>query len=239
MYVSSDIIDLKAFKIRGATNAVLSLLESNGGEDPSSMNVITHSSGNHAQALALASRQVGANCQVVMPSTAPSVKKAAVKGYGALVTECQPTLEAREATTNRIRDEIERSSSGKCHIIPPYDDPRIIAGQGTAALELFEQAKELGRPLDVLLTPVGGGGLLSGCALTAKGLDPSVVVIGAEPLGESVKHPMKELDTYYCHRCGGRLSVLYKRDFSPIRRTENDCGWFTDILGQLYVPSDP
>lgn len=177
-----------AFKFRGATNAIRSLLSSTTtgpGPRKDEIVVITHSSGNHAQALALAARQQGVTCHVVMPSNAPLVKKAAVRGYGAIVTECVPTLEAREETVAALTQKFEASEPNrKVVFVSPYDDPLVIAGQGTAALELIEQANGLtGRGLDVLITPVGGGGLLSGCAVAAKGTDPSTFVIGAEPKG--------------------------------------------------------
>lgn len=170
-----------AFKIRGATNAVVSLLEDlKSEEEKKRLSVITHSSGNHAQALALASQELGVSCQVVMPSNSASVKKSAVRGYGATVTECVPTLQAREDGVKEIMDRM-RSEGQDIVVIPPYDDVRIIAGQGTLALEFIEQAKESGDELDVLITPVGGGGMLSGCAIAAKGIDSGIWVVGAEP----------------------------------------------------------
>ena len=135
--------------------------------------VITHSSGNHAQALALAARMNDALATVVMPSTASAVKRAAVMGYGATVIDCQPTLESREQTTEKIQ-----KSSGAI-FIHPFDDPRIIAGQGTAAMELLEDEPDL----DIILTPVGGGGLLSGTAIAANAINPEIKVIAAEPSG--------------------------------------------------------
>ncbi len=158
-----------AFKFRGATNAVRAL-----GDAEAARGVLTHSSGNHAQALALAARQRGIPCWVVMPRDAPAVKRAAVEGYGATVVPCEPTLAAREATARAVGAE-----TGAV-FIHPYDDPRVVAGQGTAALELLEDAPE---PLDVLVVPVGGGGLASGTCLVAHGLRPELVVLGAEPAG--------------------------------------------------------
>jgi threonine dehydratase len=170
---------LSAFKIRGATNAILTYLEANS-VNPSDLTVVTHSSGNHAQALALAAREHGVACHVVMPSNSPEVKKAAVRGYGAIVTECVPTLEAREEGVRSIINQL--AASGKAvEFVPPYDDARIVTGQGTAALELIEQAQEIGKGLDILITPVGGGGLLSGSAIAAKGVNKSIWVVGAEP----------------------------------------------------------
>jgi len=170
-----------AFKIRGATNAIRSLLR----EYPASkLTVVTHSSGNHAQALALAARQLDVKAHVVMPNTSPSVKKAVVRGYGADVTECAPTLQAREDTLAQVID-IESSKDVTCKVefVPPYDDVRIIAGQGTIAVEFLEQARVMGKSLDVIIAPVGGGGMLSGVALATKALSPDVWVVGAEPAG--------------------------------------------------------
>ncbi|GJJ14229.1 hypothetical protein Clacol_008491 [Clathrus columnatus] len=171
-----------AFKIRGATNAIRSLLR-----DPrpaSNLTVVTHSSGNHAQALALAAKQLGVRAHVVMPNTSSPVKKAAVRGYGATVTECPPTLEAREETAAKVmKEELARNPEQRVEFVPPYDDVRIIAGQGTISVELLEQAKEIDRELDVLIAPVGGGGMLSGVALAAKSIDSHIWIIGAEPSG--------------------------------------------------------
>lgn len=119
-----------------------------------------------------------------MPSNATPAKIAAVRGYGAVVTLCEPVTSAREETTKRVIEE-EKVAYPERRIenVPSYDDVRIIAGQGTIAVEFLEQAEEMGRPLDVLITPVGGGGMLSGCSVAAKGLKPSVKVVGAEPEG--------------------------------------------------------
>ena len=160
-----------AFKIRGATNALLCM-----DEQELQKGVVTHSSGNHAQALALAARQLGVTAYVVMPSNSPQVKKDAVRGYGAIVTECEPTLEARETTCDRIIAETGAT------FVHPYNDPRVMAGQGTQMLELLEQAVEMGRTLDAVLVPLGGGGMLSGCAVAAKAVSPSTKVFGAEPV---------------------------------------------------------
>ncbi|MBW3583115.1 MAG: threonine/serine dehydratase [Euryarchaeota archaeon] len=155
-----------SFKFRGASHAVSRL-----SQEERERGVVTHSSGNHAQALALAARLQGVPATVVMPETASRVKRAATEGYGARVVTCRPTLEARTETTQRVIDE-----TGAV-LVHPYDDPRIIAGQGTAALELLEEVPEL----DVVLAPVGGGGLLSGTSLVAAEND--VAVVGCEPLG--------------------------------------------------------
>lgn len=157
-----------AFKIRGATNAVLSL-----SKEELAKGVATHSSGNHAQALALAAKNLGAKAFIVMPTSAPKVKKAAVIGYGAEVIDCEPTLEARESTLQKV---IEKRGAT---FIPPYNDERIICGQATAAKELIEEIPNL----DTIIAPVGGGGLISGTALSAHYFSPQTKVIGAEPEG--------------------------------------------------------
>jgi len=156
-----------AFKFRGATNAVLSLTE-----DQKKHGVVTHSSGNHAAALALAAKMNGIKAFIVMPENAPSVKKDAVAGYGALITFCKPTLQAREETCRAI---MEKEGATLVH---PYDNFNVICGQGTAALELIE---ETGEP-DVIVAPIGGGGLMSGTSTCAKGFNEKIKVTGAEPL---------------------------------------------------------
>jgi threonine dehydratase len=157
-----------AFKFRGATNAIRKL-----DPDLAFRGVVTHSSGNHAQALALAARQREIPAYIVMPRTAPAVKKAAVEGYGGIVTLCEPTLAAREETAAEL---VKKTGAT---LIPPFDHPDVIAGQGTAALELLEDVPDL----DAIITPVGGGGLLSGCCIAARGIKPGIRVFGAEPLG--------------------------------------------------------
>ena len=157
-----------AFKMRGASNMVFSL-----SDEAAQKGVATHSSGNHAQALALAARLRGIPAWIVMPENAPEVKRNAVKGYGAEIRFCEPTLIAREETL----EEVVRETGA--HFVPPYDDPLIIAGQGTAALEFLEEKPEL----DIIMAPVGGGGLMCGTAITAKSLDPNITVYGAEPAG--------------------------------------------------------
>jgi len=151
--------------MRGAAHALHRLLLAHPTVPRGRITVVTHSSGNHAQALALASRDLGVQCQVVMPRTAPAVKKAAVRGYGAIVTECEPTLEAWVRATTQIIDLLqkeaeERGEERVTRLVPPYDHEDIIAGQGTAVLELFSQVGQLAPnvTLDVVITPVGGGG---------------------------------------------------------------------------------
>jgi len=157
-----------AFKARGATNAVLSLAD-----EAVRRGVASHSSGNHAAALARAAALRGVPAHIVMPRTAPRVKRSAVAGYGAEITECEPTLTARESALAEL---VERTGATVIH---PYDDPVVIAGQGTAALELLDEVPEL----DALIAPIGGGGLLSGTVLAATGGSQNLAVFGAEPRG--------------------------------------------------------
>ncbi len=154
-----------AFKFRGASNAVLSLTDAE-----AKPGVVTHSSGNHAQALALAAKMRNIPAYIVMPENAPEVKRNAVAGYGATIRLCKPTLEDREKTAAQV---VKETSATFIH---PYDDPKIIAGQGTAALELLHE-----HDLDIIMAPVGGGGLMSGTAIAARSINPEIMVLGAEP----------------------------------------------------------
>lgn len=158
-----------AFKARGAHNAVLCLSSTQ-----LAQGVATHSSGNHAAALALAASHFGVPAYIVMPENAPVAKVAAVRAYGGDIIFCESTQAARESALAAL---CERTGAS---FIPPYDHPDVIAGQGTAALELAEQLKPAP---DFLLTPVGGGGLLAGCAVASKTAMPKTLVIGAEPAG--------------------------------------------------------
>jgi len=161
-----------AFKARGGVNAVLSL-----SPDQLTNGVTTHSSGNHAQAIALAAKIAGVPAFIVMPENAPGVKVEAVKSYGAEIIFCAPTLEARETTVEKV---IEETGAAFIH---PYNDERIIAGQATAALEFFEEMTTRNIDVDSILAPVGGGGLLSGTALSALYVSPDTAVFGCEPKG--------------------------------------------------------
>jgi threonine dehydratase len=157
-----------AFKYRGATNAVQSL-----NPDEAKKGVATHSSGNHAAALACAATTIGIPAYIVMPKTAPQIKKEAVKGYGAIITFCEPTQKSREETLDKVVKETG------AEFVHPYNDYRVIAGQATAALELIEA---IGNP-DIIMTPVGGGGLLSGTCLSNSALSPRTTIYAAEPKG--------------------------------------------------------
>ena len=157
-----------AFKARGATNAVLSL-----NDEAAGRGVATHSSGNHAAALAYAAGIRGVPANVVMPSSAPPVKKAAVSGYGAVITECEPTLAARETTLDAV---VERTGATFIHA---YDNPMVIAGQATASLELITDVPDL----DAVIAPVGGGGLMSGTAIAVSSSRPDITIWGSEPAG--------------------------------------------------------
>jgi len=157
-----------AFKARGATNAVFALPQ-----DKARHGVVTHSSGNHAAALARAAQLRGIPAYIVMPTNVPQAKEASVRRLGAHVTFCEPTIAAREAAAAKLLEETG------AELVHPYNDVRVMAGQGTAALELLEDVPDL----DLILCPVGGGGLLSGTAVAARELRPGIRVIGIEPAG--------------------------------------------------------
>lgn len=201
-----------AFKFRGACNAVYSLAERD-----AERGVATHSSGNHGAALALAARMRGIPCRVVMPSNAPDVKKAAVSGYGARIDFCPPTLADREATLESV---VSRTNTT---IVHPYDDARVIAGQGTVALELIDSVPDL----DLVLTPIGGGGLTAGMALMVKSRTPATRMVAVEPEGAD--------DAYRSFLAGkrlpsvapktvadGLLTSLGVRNFALIQRFVDD-----------------
>lgn len=173
-----------AFKARGGLNAVMALPE-----DERQKGVVTHSSGNHAQALAMAAKMCGIPAYIVMPETAPEVKKKAVKGYGAEITFCKPTIESRLENANRIQE-----ATG-AFMVSPYNDYNVIAGQATAAMEFFQDTDGL----DALITPVGGGGLLAGTALAAHYYAPNTKVFAGEPEGAQ--------DTYLSIQAGKMVAV--------------------------------
>lgn len=193
-----------AFKIRGATNAVFALSDAE-----AARGVATHSSGNHAAALALAARLRGIAAHVVMPENAPAVKRAAVEGYGARVYPCAPTLAAREA---RLTEVVAQTGAAVVH---PYNDYRVIAGQATATMELLDAFSNL----DVVMTPVGGGGLLSGAALAAHYTSPRTRVIAAEP---------ERADDAYRSLQAGRII--------PLEHTDTVADGLRTSLGDLTFP---
>lgn len=155
-----------AFKVRGACNAVFGL------SDADAVNgVCTHSSGNHALSLSYAAGQRGIPCNVVMPRTAPDAKKAAVRGYGGKITECEPSTTSREEVFAKVQAE----TGGE--FVHPYNDPRVITGQATCSLELMQEVDDL----DAVVAPIGGGGMISGTCLTLSNLAPNVGIYAAEP----------------------------------------------------------
>ena len=155
-----------AFKVRGASNAVFGL-----SDEGAKNGVCTHSSGNHALSLSYAAGRRGIPCNVVMPRTAPQAKKDAVIGYGGTITECEPSTSSREA----VFAEVQAKTGGD--FVHPYNDPRVIAGQGTCSRELMEQTDGL----DAVVAPIGGGGMISGTCLTLSNIAPDTQVIAAEP----------------------------------------------------------
>jgi threonine dehydratase len=208
-----------AFKFRGAFNA-LSLLN----EDQRRTGVLTYSSGNHAQATALAGRLLGVPVTVIMPDDAPTVKLQATKGYGATIV----TYSRAETTREELAAVM--STERRLPVIPPYDHPHVVAGQGTAGLELLEDVENL----DVLLVCCGGGGLLSGCAIAARQLRPAIRIIGVEPATaddatrsfysgrlETVKDPDTIAD-------GARTPSLGKITFPLVQHYVNDMVTVTD-----------
>lgn len=201
-----------AFKFRGATNAIMNL-----SDEDKSRGVITHSSGNHAAALSLAARQAGIRAYIVVPSTSTGVKKAAIKEYGAELTYCEPSLAARISTAEKI---IKKTGAKLIH---PYDNFNVICGQGTSALELVEDYNDL----DIVICPVGGGGLLSGTATAAKGLKPEIKVYAGEPLGaDDARRSFHSGVIVREHKpdtiADGLLTVLSDRTFKIIRDKVDD-----------------
>jgi threonine dehydratase len=155
-----------AFKVRGASNAVFGL-----SDEQAKHGVATHSSGNHALSLSYAAGRRGIPCNVVMPRTAPQAKKDAVKGYGGIITECEPSTTSREA----VFAEVQAKTGGD--FVHPYNDPRVIAGQATCSRELMEQTGGV----DIVVAPIGGGGMISGTCLTLSNIAPETEIIAAEP----------------------------------------------------------
>lgn len=201
-----------AFKIRGGMNASLSLTP-----EQLAKGLATHSSGNHAQAIAFAAKTLGTKAYIVMPSNSPSVKVNAVKGYGAEVIFCEPNQAAREASLQKVVDETG------AEFIHPYDDNRVITGQATCVKELLATVPDI----EVVFTPVGGGGLLSGTALGAHYFHPSVKVYAGEPVGAadailSFRSGKVEKAPYVNTIADGLLTTLSERTLSIIRKHVTD-----------------
>lgn len=196
-----------AFKFRGACNAVWALDDA-----AAARGVVTHSSGNHGAALALAARGRGIPAHVVVPEGAVASKLAAIEAYGAVLHRCAPTMAAREAMAAQVQ-----ADTG-ARLVHPFTDPHVIAGQGTAALELLAEA---GR-LDIVMTPVGGGGLVCGTALAASGRDPRVAVYGAEPEGaadafESLRQQRRVTDLLPDTVCDGLRGTIGPINFELLQ----------------------
>ena len=206
-----------SFKIRGATNAIFSL-----SDEAASRGVTTHSSGNHAQAIALAAKARGIHAKIVMPSNAPAVKKRAVLGYGAEVVECEPTGAARQAAADAIVAETG------AYFVHPSNNPVVIAGQGTIALELLDQIADL----DAIIVPIGGGGMCSGIAAAAKGLNPLIKIYAAEPAGAADAFRSKEGGALVGHLPEGPRTVA-----DGLRTTMGDNNWpiVRDLVDRVFL----
>ena len=207
-----------AFKIRGGMNAVLLL-----STEQVANGIATHSSGNHAQAIAFAARQVGTKAYIVMPNTSPAVKVNAVKGYGAEITFCEPNQQARETALQEI---VDRTGAAFVH---PYNDERVITGQATCAKELLEEIPQL----DCLLAPVGGGGLLSGTSLSAHYFSPTTKVYAGEPEGAadavlSFRSGKIETAPYINTIADGLLTKLGDKTFPIIQKYVTDIHTVSD-----------
>lgn len=201
-----------AFKFRGACNAVFSLTN-----EEAQKGVATHSSGNHAAALALAAKMRGVAAHIVMPENSPEIKKKAVAGYGAQITFCKPTLQARESTLAKV---VKETGATEVH---PYNNFHVIAGQGTAAKELIEDKGEF----NVIIAPVGGGGLLSGTAISVKKLLPNSKVIATEPAGADDAFRSFHAKTLFSSEnpktiADGLLTSLGERNFQIILENVDD-----------------
>ncbi len=209
-----------SFKIRGASNAVFALSPA-----AAQKGVVTHSSGNHAAALALAARRRGIPAWIVMPSNSPQAKLRAVESYGGKIKLCEPTLPAREEAAREL---LEQTGATLVH---PYNDHRIIAGQGTATAEFLDEAPEL----DFVLAPVSGGGLLSGTAIAAKSMKPGIRVVGCEPKQaddaarsmaagklESCDHPDTIADGLRASLCELTFAILRERVDEVVTVSEDE-----------------
>ena len=203
-----------AFKARGACNAVLSLTDAE-----ARRGVVTHSSGNHGAALAWAARLRGIKATVVVPDNAPAPKKRAIAAYGADIVYCAPNVIAREAAVAELIDE------HGYFLIHPFDNDQVIAGQGTATLELLEDKPAL----DMIISPLGGGGLLSGTSIAAKGIKPSIKVFGGEPRGADDGHRSFTTGVRVTEQtpttvCDGLRTTLSERTFNIIRANVDGIG---------------
>jgi threonine dehydratase len=209
-----------AFKFRGAMNALTQL-----SQDQKKRGVITHSSGNHAQAIALAAQLLGTHAVIVMPKNSPQVKINATQGYGAEIVLCEPTIQARQSTTENL---IQIHGYTLIH---PYDNDQVICGQGTATLELLEEIPDL----DIIVGPIGGGGLLSGTCIAAKGYNSKILIYGAEPLladdafqslqaGRIIPNPSTPktiADGLLTNLCERTYNILHQNVSQIIRVTED------------------
>lgn len=201
-----------SFKFRGASNAVFSLTDAE-----AARGVVTQSSGNHGGAIALACRERGIPATVVVPRGASRVKLAAMEAYGARIVFCESNQASRDEVTARVLAETG------AHLVHPFNDARVIAGQGTAALELLRSAPDI----DTIVVPVSGGGLLAGTALAAHGIDPSIEVFGAEPTGASDAHDALRQDQRITGRiadtvCDGLRAELGTLTFPLVREHTRD-----------------
>ncbi|MFN7219979.1 MAG: threonine/serine dehydratase [Burkholderiales bacterium] len=207
-----------AFKARGACNAVFSLDDAT-----AKRGVVTHSSGNHGAALAWAAAKRGIQATVVVPETAPMPKKRAIQGYGATIIYCAPNIAARQAAVD------EQIAKHGFEMIHPFDNEMVIAGQGTAAVELLQDVPDL----DVVMAPLGGGGLLSGTAIAAKALKPSIKVYGGEPRGaddgaRSLASGVRVTEQTPNTICDGLLTTLAARTFGYIQAQVDGIGVASD-----------
>jgi threonine dehydratase len=218
-----------AFKFRGAYNAMSRL-----SSDERRRGVLAYSSGNHAQAVALAGKLLGIRVTIVMPADAPAVKIEATRGYGAEIVLYDKRREVREEVAERVARERQLP------VIPPFDHPHVIAGQGTAAKELIEEAG----PLDYLFVPVSGGGLISGCAVAASHLAPACKVIGVEPeAGDDATRSFKTKSLQSCHNPdtiadGARTHSLGRLTFPLVLRYVSDMVTVSDaelVEAVLYL----
>ena len=196
-----------AFKFRGACNAVWSL-----SEDEARRGVVTHSSGNHGAALALAAATRGIPAHIVVPEGAVAAKLANIERAGGILHRCAPTIAAREETCAEVQRETGAT------LVHPYADARVIAGQGTIILELLQQAPDL----DAVITPVGGGGLISGCAIALRALAPGIELMGAEPAGaddafQSLQRGERVTDVVPDTICDGLRATIGAPNFALLR----------------------